>query len=443
MASKKQPKNFEQIQEFLIEGIFVKSKVLRRLIDKDKSIVQITQLDEALDEEFNKFKTAIEKAVKEEGRDSQKRIKIGEGTFQIRTASRLLDTINAGEKGVKSAGVERGFANFRQQNQFFTKAFPALVKNKQLGHQNISVIRGLLSTALATKDGGKDLFPSSDPNRKRILALLAIVKEIDAVNKKGVNLLDLVDNVRIAASRKRSFKAVWKKDVSILQGLSERIELEYEEAGLNQEKGTMASIIGGYFKEIVEGETKNVDAFLASVEYENLRGSPTLVEDILDLSADTIDPKKQFKSRKLRGSKKSTSKGTRVRKARRAKLTAPVIPQRTRSNTQQRRDLSPLALAALINNKLPDVVAKNMVPPRLQLRTGRLAQSARVIDIQSTSQGFPSIGYTYEKDPYQVFESSSGTRFSDRQRDPRNLIDASVREIAATLFTGRLFTRRI
>ena len=45
---------------------------------------------------------------------------------------------------------------------------------------------------------------------------------------------------------------------------------------------------------------KNVDAFLASVEYENLRGSPTLVEDILDLSADTIDPKKQFKSRKLR-----------------------------------------------------------------------------------------------------------------------------------------------
>ena len=79
-----------------------------------------------------------------------------------------------------------------------------------------------------------------------------------------------------------------------------------------------------------------------------------------------------------------------------------------------------------------------MVPPRLQLRTGRLAQSARVIDVQATSQGFPSIGYTYDKDPYQVFEASSGTRFSDRERDPRTLIDASIREIAATLFTGRL-----
>ena len=84
-----------------------------------------------------------------------------------------------------------------------------------------------------------------------------------------------------------------------------------------------------------------------------------------------------------------------------------------------------------------------MVPPRLQLRTGRLAQSARILDVQTTRQGFPSVGYTYENDPYQVFEASSGTRFADRQRDPRTLIDASIREIAATLFTGRLFTRRI
>ena len=84
-----------------------------------------------------------------------------------------------------------------------------------------------------------------------------------------------------------------------------------------------------------------------------------------------------------------------------------------------------------------------MVPPRLQLQTGALAQSARIVDIQQTAQGFPSIGYTYRKDPYQVFESTSGTRFSDRERDPRALIDASIREIAATLVTGRLFTRRL
>ena len=84
-----------------------------------------------------------------------------------------------------------------------------------------------------------------------------------------------------------------------------------------------------------------------------------------------------------------------------------------------------------------------MVPPRLQLRTGRLAQSARVIDVQATSQGFPSIGYTYEKDPYQVFELGQGRPpWASQERDPRRLIDASIREIAATMIQGRFFTRR-
>ena len=91
---------------------------------------------------------------------------------------------------------------------------------------------------------------------------------------------------------------------------------------------------------------------------------------------------------------------------------------------------------------LPDVVAKNMVPPRLQLRTGRLAQSARVVDVQATRQGFPSIGYTYEKDPYAVFESTSGTSRASIERDPRPLIDQSIREIVIGFGLGRIYTRR-
>lgn len=432
----RQPRSFDEIQKFLLEGVFVKSKVLRKIIDKNKSIVQITKLNKEYAKEFNSFKKQIEKAVKEEGADSQKRIQVGAGTFQIRTAKRMVDTMEAGRKGEQSSGVDRGFANFRQQNQFFKKAFPEMVDGAQLGHQNISILRGSIAAAL-------DIFPADHPNRKRLLALFAVVKEIDKVNEKGVDLVDLVNNVRKTAAKGRNFKTDWKKDISTLRGLDERITLEYEEADLNQEKGIMSSIIGGYFKDIVAGETKRVDEFLANVPYENLKGSPTLIDDLLDLTADTIDPKKKFAARKTRGKSRTKTKTTSYKKEKRAKLTAPVIPQRTRSNTNQRRDLSPLALVSLINNKLPDTVAKNMVPPRLQLRTGRLAQSARVIDVQQTRQGFPSVGYTYEKDPYQVFEASSGTRFSDRERDPRNLIDASIREIAATLFTGRLFTRRL
>ena len=100
-------------------------------------------------------------------------------------------------------------------------------------------------------------------------------------------------------------------------------------------------------------------------------------------------------------------------------------------------------LMALINQKLPQTVAKNMGEPRLVNRTGRFASSARVTDITSTKQGFPSIGYTYEKNPYSVFERTSGTRFASVERDPRDLIEGSVREIASQMLVGRFYTRRV
>ena len=100
-------------------------------------------------------------------------------------------------------------------------------------------------------------------------------------------------------------------------------------------------------------------------------------------------------------------------------------------------------IIGVINAQLPSKVVKNMGPPALENRTGRFAASVRAMDLLTTKEGFPSVGYTYQKDPYQVFESSSGTRFSSAQRDPRVLIDKSIREIMAQYLVGRLYTRRI
>ena len=103
---------------------------------------------------------------------------------------------------------------------------------------------------------------------------------------------------------------------------------------------------------------------------------------------------------------------------------------------------SPLAMIVMLNKKLPDTVRKNMTSPRLQNRTGRFAQSVKITDIMMTPQGFPSIGYTYQRDPYQVFEDGSSGNWSNEYRDPRKLIDKSIRELAATTATGRFYTRR-
>jgi len=102
------------------------------------------------------------------------------------------------------------------------------------------------------------------------------------------------------------------------------------------------------------------------------------------------------------------------------------------------------SLHALINAQLPQTVAKNMGPPALSNQTGRFASSVRVTDVNQTAKGFPSIGYTYQKNPYQVFEMGGGDpRWATPQRDPRKLIDASIREIATQHAIGRFYTRRV
>jgi hypothetical protein len=99
------------------------------------------------------------------------------------------------------------------------------------------------------------------------------------------------------------------------------------------------------------------------------------------------------------------------------------------------------ALKAQINAKLTMTVIKNMGTPALENRTGRFARSVEVTDVIQTPKGFPSIGYTYQKGPYQTFEP--GFAQGSTQRDPRVVISKSIREIAKELIVGRFYTRRV
>jgi len=118
--------------------------------------------------------------------------------------------------------------------------------------------------------------------------------------------------------------------------------------------------------------------------------------------------------------------------------------QRTQVRQRQGSQRSLVAYLNEINKRLPGKVEDNMVAPGLQSRTGRFAQSVRAVDISQTKQGYPSIGYTYQKNPYQIFEQGRGRKpWATVERDPRNLIDKSMREIAVELALGRFYTRRI
>ena len=100
----------------------------------------------------------------------------------------------------------------------------------------------------------------------------------------------------------------------------------------------------------------------------------------------------------------------------------------------------PLALMEMINAVLPDEVLKQMGSPALVNRTGRFRQSARVTNVLTGPRGGVQIDYTYQRNPYEVFEPGSGSPLANQYRDPRKIIGQSVREVAQELM-GKKFIK--
>jgi len=198
---------------------------------------------------------------------------------------------------------------------------------------------------------------------------------------------------------------------------------------------------------------KAIENYVNSIPYAYRSGSKSIVEHTFDatenLMVDTFLD--NIKGAVVVGGRKKTKKqpkkevkvvekgtGKKVRKSR--KKAAKFVPKKNKAISSK---ISIVNILPLINAKLPETVAKNMGTPRLENRTGTFASGVKATDMILTPQGFPSIGFTYQKDPYQVFESTSGSRFASAERDPRNIIDFSIREIAAQFALGRLYTRRV
>ena len=154
----------------------------------------------------------------------------------------------------------------------------------------------------------------------------------------------------------------------------------------------------------------------------------------------TIEPTKIKESKAPVGLKKSLKV---TKTARRAAIFKRSKPKKAKQKRQAASPSTPnlASIIGILQQKLPQTVEKNMGSPRLNNRTGRFAGSVQVTDIAQTAKGFPSIGYTYMKRPYQTFETSGAQGSVDR--DPRTLIDGSIREIAAGLAMGRFYTRRV
>ena len=239
----------------------------------------------------------------------------------------------------------------------------------------------------------------------------------------------------------------------------------FELLDTNLEKN-IYSMLAGSLTYIDEIDTKNsptsaakkLEEALIKLDGDNksilkLQGSPSMLDMKMDDTAITLlkpfEGKKNIKVTKPKKPKKTKKKPIKNKakvKAKKAPMSIAAVAVRkinlSKAKSQRRKkggggtSFNPLQIVALINKELPDTVRANMGNPALTNQTGRFAESVRATDMMMTPQGFPSVGYTYQRDPYGTFEQ-------DADYDPRTLIDRSMREIAAQYAIGRFYTRRV
>ena len=90
----------------------------------------------------------------------------------------------------------------------------------------------------------------------------------------------------------------------------------------------------------------------------------------------------------------------------------------------------------MLNKVLPVAIAKNMVAPALQYRTGRFANSVQVDDVtQGPRGGNTMIQTSYLTNPYETF-APGGKKYT-QQRDPESLIKRTVREVATGIIGAK------
>lgn len=205
------------------------------------------------------------------------------------------------------------------------------------------------------------------------------------------------------------------------------------------------NIVDSALEKKIKGTFRDFIADFAQEKLLKIEGSSSLEDKIETVIVDSISPKgknvkvtRRAKKKNLVSKGKTSVKGTKTNSKARVR-SAGTLKKGTRAKVKS-SSFSQTKLYGLLNARINDTVAKNMGEPALEYRSGVFAGSVKITDVTTTKLGLPSVGYTYQLYPYQTFEP--GFAQGDVDRDPRKLIDRSIREIAAQMVTGRLYTRR-
>jgi len=169
----------------------------------------------------------------------------------------------------------------------------------------------------------------------------------------------------------------------------------------------------------------------------NITGSKSPLKEINEQVTDMLLGKRR-KAYKTRQSKTIKVKKKKVPRAS-VKVSSP-----PKLRTKGGQFTSAMNIQAILDQRIKQQVQDNMGEGgALVNRTGRFAQSVSVEKVMQSRQGVLTAFYTYMKAPYQTFER--GYAQGSLRRDPRKLINRSIREIAMETLNHKLpiRTRRV
>jgi hypothetical protein len=279
--------------------------------------------------------------------------------------------------------------------------------------------------------------------------------QVNKVFREAANVFREENDKTVKTQDKLTTKMIWQRVFTETGEYKENFVqvLTFEDGEINQDKGR--TIEAAYARNIISLSKALVEApgSLSTLQAMESAILKSLTENLTKGSFKLLGSGKHIlRPRYSKDSRRTQRKikakiEKKVKSARMNPVTAlsPIslkkiiaIKPKSRSGAKKSKGQNLAQLQAILNVKLPDTVKDNMGKPGLVNRTGRFAQSVNVTDISTTAKGFPSVGYTYQKNPYQKFEKDSIS-----QRDPRLVINQSIREIMMEQMEGRFFTRRV
>jgi hypothetical protein len=306
---------------------------------------------------------------------------------------------------------------------------------------------GTTSANIAKSQSVEHLRPSA--KESGAILLNEVIAGLEAPIVRGFGSKSINAQATIAVNRivRRAVTFSKRKNFLIQNITSKDLKENIQESNLS--KGDIARV----YDEIRDTLKTNIEKEILKVE-----GSDSLPVIARKMAANAIEQKfKKIKNKNV----KTKFKGNEIDRPKVKKITSFEITTRTPSKSfrsaktgqfisraqAQRQQVgfsqSPLQLIKALNSQLPKRVAANMGTPKLNFRTGRFASSTHITDIQQTRTGMMSIGYSYQLNPYDVFEMGRGKDpWKTPERDPRKIIDESIRELMVQYTTERFTTRR-